>query len=81
MKSTGIVESLHCTPEINILYVNYTGIYLFIYLFIFKDFIYFFVREREWQSGRQRQKEKQAPCRARSPMRDSIPESWDHDLT
>ena len=52
---------------------------------------YLFVIEREArastgrQSGRQRQRqrqrEKQAPCRARSPMWDSIPGRWDHDLS
>ena len=33
------------------------------------------------QSGRQRQREKQAPRRARSQMWDSIPGRWDHDLS
>ncbi|XP_059274515.1 zinc finger protein 736-like [Mustela nigripes] len=51
------------------------------------DFIYLFVRERasgsehrqtEWK---QSQREKQAPCGARSLMWDSIPGRWDHDLS
>ena len=33
------------------------------YLFIFKDFIYLFIRQRERERQRPRQREKQAPCR------------------
>ncbi|XP_059042435.1 thyroid transcription factor 1-associated protein 26 isoform X2 [Mustela nigripes] len=44
------------------------------------------MKERESKSehrqhGRQSQREKQAPCEARSPMWDSIPGRWDHDLS
>ena len=38
------------------------------------------MRDREgW--GRQRQREKQAPCGAESPIWDSIPGPQDHDLS
>ena len=33
------------------------------YLFIFKDFIYLFMRDRERERQRHRQRKKQAPCR------------------
>ena len=53
--------------------------------FFFKRFYLLFIWQREIpvDRGRQRQRErgKQAPCRAESPMRDLIPGLWDHDLS
>ena len=56
------------------------------FLFVFKDFIYLFEREKKvcmngGECQRERGKEKQTPCWSWSPMQGSIPESWDHDLS
>ena len=56
---------------------------LFFFIF-FKDFIYLFERERMRERAHERgegQREEQTPCRAGSPMRDSIPGLQDHDLS
>ena len=51
-------------------------------LFFFFNFIYLFGRENmSGGSRRQKEREKQAPCRAKSLMRGLIPRSWDHDLS
>ena len=59
--------------------------YALIFLSFFKDFISLFYRERKLRtsgrSGRQREKEKQTPCWAGSPMQDLIPAPWDPDLS
>jgi len=50
----------------------------------FKDFIYLFEREKMRETAHERgegQREKQTPCRAGSPMRDSIQGLQDHDLS
>ena len=45
-------------------------------------FIYLLERERESEHRQTEwQREKQAPCGARSPMWDSISGRWDHDLS
>jgi len=52
--------------------------------FFFKDFVCLFERERMRETAHERgegQREKQTPCRAGSPMRDSIPGLQDHDLS
>ena len=58
-------------------------VYYFICI-ILTHFIYLTERGGEHSMGstRQREREKQAPCRARSPMMwGSIPGPWDHDLS
>ena len=51
-------------------------------IYIFKDVIYLFDRESTSRgSGRQREREKQAPRWAGSLMWDSIPGPRDHDLS
>ena len=45
-------------------FISILGFNIFIDLFIFKDFIYLFMRNREREADRYRQRgEKQAPCR------------------
>ena len=50
----------------------------------FLKILFIYLTEREItsrQRGRQRERGKQAPCRAESPMRGLIPGPWDHDLS
>lgn len=54
------------------------------WFFFLKILFLFYLTEREItsrQRGRQRERGKQAPCWAESPMRDSIPGPRDHDLS
>ena len=50
-----------------------------LYLFIFKDFIYLFMRDTQRERQRHRQREKQAPCR--EPDAGLDPGPWDHTLS